>query len=245
MNTLFQILGTTFLISLISLVGIATIYLNDKKMDKILLVLIALSAGSLMGGAFLHLIPESVANWGNSLDPYLFILLGFSTFFVLEQFIEWTHEHRNIHKKRSISILVLIADIVHNFIDGLIIAASFRSNIGVAKISSIAIALHEIPQEIGDYGVLLYGGFSRKRALLLNFGTALSVVLGGFIGYYLSTMLPSISKFLIPFAAGDFIYIAASDLIPEIKHGENVRLNIIQFIVFVLGVVLMYFLALF
>jgi zinc and cadmium transporter len=136
--------------------------------------------------------------------------------------------------------LVLISDLVHNFIDGLVIAGSFMVSIQLGTITAFAIALHEIPQEIGDFGVLVYGGFRRSRALILNYATAATVILGGIAGFHLSALTEGAAVLLLPFAAGNFVYIAASDLIPEIKHGEDAKRNLMHFFTFLVGIILMF-----
>ncbi len=244
MNPLFWIVGTTFLISLIAWVGSLTLFLREELLNKILLVLVALSAGGLIGGAFLHLLPEAISNVGSAssatLNLFSYLLIGFCIFFVLEQFIKWCHEHYGIHQKKPVSYLVLISDLVHNFIDGLIIAGSFMVDFPVGIATTLVIALHEIPQEVGDFGVLVYGGFRKTRALIWNYASAVIVIFGGIVGYYLSALVEDAAVLLLPFAAGNFLYIAASDLIPEIKHGEDVKRNLLHFVTFLIGILLMF-----
>jgi zinc and cadmium transporter len=243
MDPLFWIIFSTFLISLIALIGRLTLFVKEELMNRILLVLVALSAGGLIGGAFLHLLPEAISNVGASssatLNLFLYVIIGFCTFFILEQFIEWYHEHYGLHKKKPISYLILVSDTLHNFIDGLVIAGSFMIGIPTGLATTLAIALHEIPQEIGDFGVLVYGGFEKKRALIWNYFSAVTVILGGIAGYYLSNVIGEAAILLLPFAAGNFIYIAASDLIPEIKHGVGIKRNLVHFFTFVTGILLM------
>jgi len=241
------ILVATFIISAISLIGAITLFLNDRFLKKMLLVLVALSAGALIGGAFLHLLPEALESEVSSLKIFLVVILGFVTFFILEQFIHWHHHHdcEGCEKTAPFSYLILVSDALHNFIDGLVIAASFVISFPIGITTTIAVALHEIPQEMGDFGVLIYGGMKKKRALFLNFLSALVAIIGGVIGFFLSTKIGASMIYLLPFAAGNFIYIASSDLIPEIKHGDNKKQSFIYFLVFLTGVVLMLALKLF
>lgn len=239
MITLIQILVATFVVSLISLVGILTFFLKKEFLNKALLVLVALSAGGLIGGAFLHLLPEAIEETGATLDVFLYLLLGFCLFFVLEQFLRWRHEHGTVHQAQPFSYLILISDSVHNFIDGLIIAASFIVSFPIGIVTTLAVALHEIPQELGDFGVLIYGGFSRARALTFNYITAITAIVGGVIGYYISSQIQDSIIYLLPFAAGNFIYIAAADLIPEIKHTTNLRRSVLHFGTFLAGLGIM------
>jgi len=250
MNILFYILISTFLISSIAFVGALTLFLKEKLLDKILLILVAFSAGALIGGAFLHLIPETIVKVGldesQLLKIFLYLLLGFCTFFILEQFIRWHHHHATRHPEiMPFSYLILISDGIHNFIDGLIIAASFVVAFPIGVVTALVVALHEIPQEIGDFGVLVYGGFKKTKALFLNFLSATTVILGGIVGFLLSEKIGQSIIFLLPFAAGNFIYIASSDLIPEIKHKENLKRSITYFLVFLLGIALMLLIKLF
>lgn len=241
--TLIYILIATFLISAIAFIGVLALFLKQEILNKILLALVSFSAGGLIGGAFLHLLPESIERVGldRLLEVFLFLIFGFSVFFILEQFINWHHHHDCVscEKVAPFSYLVLISDGVHNFIDGLVIAASFIISFPVGLITVLAVILHEIPQEIGDFGVLIYGGFKRSRALFLNFLSGLVAMAGGIIGYFLSGEIGDSIVFLLPFAAGNFIYIAASDLIPEIKQKKQSQDCILCFFIFLLGIILM------
>ncbi len=230
------ILAGTIAISLIAFVGLLTISLKEKLLKKLMLFLVSLSAGTLMGGAFLHLIPEAVELGSNA---YFYVLSGFILFFLIEKFLHWRHCHEGKCPVHTFAYMNMIGDGVHNFIDGLIIAASFVADFNIGIATTIAIAMHEIPQEMGDFGVLVYGGYSKTRALFLNFVTALTAVAGGIIGYVLSGSGYNLTPLLLPFAAGGFIYIAASDLIPEIRKEHRIRKFLPIFAVFILGIVLM------
>jgi len=229
----------TFIVSLISFVGVVTLALNDKILNKILLILIGLSAGALMGGAFLHLLPEAVEK-STGLDVYLFVLVGFILFFLIEKVLHWRHCHKGECDVHTFHYMNLVGDSIHNFIDGLIMAASFVVSIPLGITTTIAIATHEIPQEIGDFGVLLYGGFSKKRAIMLNFVVALTAVLGGIVGYFVSKSIENIVVFILPFAAGGFIYIAATDLVPEIRKELDMKKYMATLFVFICGILIMW-----
>lgn len=244
---LFYIILSTFLISLASFVGVLVLFLKEKWLNRILLVLVAFSAGALLGAAFFDLLPEALGEVSeqDTLKVFVFTVFGFLSFFVLENFIHWHHHHSK--ERREIvpfSYLILISDAFHNFIDGLAIAASFvvAAPLGIA--TSLAVILHEIPQEIGDFGILIYGGIKKGKALFLNFLSAIAAVLGGVIGFFLSENIGDKIVFLLPFAAGNFIYIACSDLIPEIKEKTLPQRAIFHFLVFLLGLALMYALRL-
>lgn len=240
---LIYIITATFLISLLSLIGVLTLLLKEKVLDRILLILVSFSAGSLMGGAFLHLLPKTFNKIGESdtLSAFMFLLIGFSTFFVMEQFIRWHRYRTTYHSEiKPFSYLILFSDGLHNLIDGFVIAAAFIVSIPLGIITTLAVALHEIPQEIGDFGILVYSGFNKIKALLFNFFSALSAIVGGLIGFFIAGPMGEATIFILPFAAGNFIYIAASDLIPEIKHETETKNSIIHFGVFVLGILVMY-----
>ena len=248
MDVLFLIVITTLLISLLSFAGAVILFLKEELLNKILLILVAFSAGALIGGAFLHLIPEAIAEAGSEqvLTIFLYLILGFVIFFILENFIRWHHHHTKDHPDiMPFSYLILISDAIHNFIDGFIIAASFVVAVPVGLVTALAVALHEIPQEIGDFGILVYGGFKRVRALFLNFLSATTIILGGVVGFFLLERIGESVVFLLPFAAGTFIYVAASDLIPEIKQKVSSKQSIIHFLVFLLGISLMLLIKLF
>lgn len=239
MMTLINIFVATIIISLIAFAGIFTLIFKKEVLNKTLLVLVALSTGALLGGAFLHLLPEAVAEKGADQSIFLYLLLGFSIFFILEQFLHWRHQHTAAPKAKPFSYLILISDALHNFIDGLVIAASFVTSFPLGVATTLAVALHEIPQELGDFAVLVYGGFRTKQALFFNFISALTAILGGIVGYFVSSIMQTSIIYLLPFAAGNFIYIAAADLIPEIKHQVNLKRSMIHFVVFLCGIAIM------
>jgi zinc and cadmium transporter len=236
---LIQILVATFIVSLASFAGILSFLLSKDLLKRLLLVLVTLSSGALLGGAFLHLLPEAVSELGARLDVFLYLLLGFCLFFALEQFLHWRHQHDESHSIQPFTYLILVSDSVHNFIDGLIIAASFIISFPLGVATTLAVALHEIPQELGDFGVLVYGGFSRGRALTFNYISAAAAVAGGVVGYFSSTIIETSTVYLLPFAAGTFIYIAAADLIPEIKHAASLRRSLVHLVMFLAGIGIM------
>jgi len=239
MEKLILIITSTFLISLASLIGVFTISIKEKILSKFFLSLISLSAGALMGGAFLHLLPEASEKLNNE-NMYFIVLFSFILFFLIEKVLHWRHCHKKNCDVHTFGYMNLFGDAVHNLIDGLVIASTFLIDIKLGVITSFAIALHEIPQEIGDFGVLLYSGFSRKKALYSNFLVALTSVLGGIIGYFLSFQIENMTSYLLPFAAGGFIYIAASDLMPEIRKEKSFKKSILSFGIFLIGILIMF-----
>lgn len=233
------------IISLISLSGLLIMRLEGKNLKNVLLYLVSFSAGALIGDAFIHLIPESSKN-GFTILNALFIVLGIVIYFIIEKFIQWRHCHipTSKHHPHSFAYMNLIGDGVHNLIDGLIIAGSFIVGTPLGIVTSIAVILHEIPQEIGDFGVLVYGGFSRLRALFYNFMTATSAFVGVIMAFMLESAVNNFSSFIIPFSAGGFIYIACSDLIPELHKELNPKKSLIQLTAFCIGISTMFLLLL-
>jgi len=217
--------------------------LKEKVLNKILLLFVAFSAGALIGDSFLHLLPEAIGGGKTGEEAlfriFLFFIAGFCLFFVLEQFIKWHHHHSTRHPEiMPFSYLILISDGVHNFIDGLVIAGSFLVSFEIGLATSLAVILHEIPQEIGDFAVLIYGGVKKGKALLLNFISAAIAILGGVVGFFLLKG-EGVSSFILPFTAGCFVYIAASDLIPRVKEGGERREGAIHFLAFLTGILIL------
>lgn len=238
MPTILWIITSGLLMSAIALIGSVTLLLDETTLKKLLLPLVALAAGTLLGGAFLHMIPAAVDKSGNQLSIYLWVLLGFTLFLALEQFLQWHHCHRAPSEHRPLTYLILIADGVHNFIGGLAVAGAFLIDVRVGISTWLAAAAHEVPQELGDFGILIHGGWKKGPALLYNFLSALTFLIGGIIAYGASFTFDV--TFLLPFAAGNFIYIASADLIPEIKHEDNARLNVIHLFSFLAGLGLLW-----
>lgn len=239
MSTLAYIIIVSVLISFGSLIGVLFLAINEKLTKKILLYLISLSAGTLMGGAFIHLMPEA-AEQLSSITLFSLVLFSFILFFLIEKILRWRHCHKEVCDVHTFGHINLIGDSVHNFIDGLIIAATFLIDIKLGLATSLAIAFHEIPQEIGDFGVLLYAGFKKIKALVLNFSVAFTTVIGGVVGYFLSFNLENLTIYLLPIAAGGFLYISTSDLIPEIRKEQNFKKSLISFVCFLTGIGIMY-----
>lgn len=227
-NQIIYTIASVIIVSLISLVGVFSLVVTKKNLSKILLILVSLSAGTLFGGAFLHLLPEAIAKQGFTLTISLLVIGGVLTFFIIERLIHLRRcqlphktQYPLIHDDHPhhIGIINLIGDGLHNFIDGLIIAGSYFISVPVGIATTIAVILHEVPQELGDFGVLLYSGFSKSKALLLNFLSAAIAIVGAIVGLILGTRSELFVMFALPFAAGGFIYIAGSNLIPEL-HKE-------------------------
>ncbi|MBE9516390.1 MAG: ZIP family metal transporter [Proteobacteria bacterium] len=243
MSTLAWIVGSGLLMSAIALVGSVTLILRESTLQKIILPLVAFAAGSLIGGAFFHMIPAGMAKISNTTVLFAWLLTGFALFFALEQFLHWHHCHRaRADCKQPLTYLILIGDGLHNFIGGMAIAGTFLIDIRLGIMAWLAAAAHEIPQELGDFGVLIHGGWRKHTALLFNVLSGLTFLLGGLVAYAASFTIDV--AFLIPFAAGNFIYIGASDLIPEVAKHEDMKKNLVNFISFIVGIMLMYLIKL-
>ncbi|MFH1237032.1 MAG: ZIP family metal transporter [Candidatus Aenigmatarchaeota archaeon] len=239
LETWFYAIASVLIVSAISLIGVITISIKEEKLSKILLYLVGFSAGGLLGGAFIHLLPEAVEASGFGLEISISLLSGMIIFFVVEKFVHWRHCHVPTSESHPhpFAYMNLVGDSVHNFIDGLIIGASYLVSVPLGITTTFAVILHEIPQEIGDFGVLMHGGFKRKKALMMNFMTALTAVAGAAVAIIASYFADNLAIFLVPFAAGGFIYIAASDLIPELhRSSSDKKKSFIQVAMLIMGI---------
>jgi len=238
MNVWLYSLTSVILVSLLSFVGVLFLAFKKEKLQKLLLFLVSFAAGGLLGDAFLHLLPEAVEETGFNIEISLAILLGLLVFFTLEKFISWRHCHIPTSKEHPhpIVFMNLFGDGLHNFIDGMIIAASFLVSIPLGLATSLAVIFHEIPQEIGDFGVLIHGGFSKNKALFFNFVSGSAAIAGAILTLFLGTRLAGLTRLLIPFTAGSFIYIAGSDLIPELHKETNLKKSGFQLLGLILGI---------
>ena len=233
--------GSVIVVSLISLIGVFSLSVNEKILKKYINFFISLAIGALLGDAFIHIIPEAYkSNVGSNLASIL-VIGGILLFFIIEKFIHWHHhgEDKEINHIHPVGKLVLFTDGFHNLIDGAIIGASFLISIPVGLATTLAVILHEIPQEIGDFAVLIHSGYTKRRALWLNFISALTSVVGLIIFFIFGNILPNMAIWIIPIAAGGFIYIAIADLIPELHKTRNVKHSFIQILIIILGVLSM------
>jgi zinc and cadmium transporter len=235
MTTLAWIVVSALAMSAIAWVGLITLALKEEQLRALLLPLVAFAAGSLLAGALLHLVPEAVASRGATVATLLPVVAGFALFLLMEQFLMWHHSHSMAEtSKQPVTYLILLADGLHNFIGGLAIGASFLVSREVGLVTWLAAAAHEVPQELGDFGILVRGGWRLWPALVANFLSAATILPGALFAYTLSGQVDV--ALLLAFAAGNFLYIAASDLIPEIKHDRQLRNNVVHFAAFVAGV---------
>jgi len=238
-------IGASILVSIISLIGIFSLLLNERLLNRILILLVGFGAGGLIGGAFLHLLPETLENSKDFTLSFMYVIFGFILFFILEKYLFWRHCHKGKCEIHAFTYLNLIGDGIHNFGDGLIIGVSFFTDIRIGIVSTLAIIMHEVPQELGDFGILIYGGLSKFKALVLNYISATLAILGTVIGYIFSSHINNFSLILLPFAAGGFIYIASCDLIPELHRQPDIKKSSVSMLFFILGIILMWWLKTF
>lgn len=236
---LIQIILATILVSLISFTGLL---ISNKKIKKNMHYMIAFAAAALLSVSFFDLIPQALEHLEktgiNQYDALVWVVAGIVIFFLLERFIHWHHCGKDHCHKRSFGILMLTGDFVHNFLDGVLIAGAFLLDTTTGIITAITVAIHEIPQEFGDFAVLLHAGYSKKRALFLNFMSALPAVLGGILGYFILDSIEKITPYAVLLTAGGFLYIALSDIMPALhKHSKNRKTAIIETGLFILAVI--------
>lgn len=236
---------SVLLVSLVSLAGVFTLSVELKRLKKFIFILVSLAVGALFGDAFIHLLPDAFAEAENRANVSMAALLGIAVFFVMEKFFHWTHEHEAEHEGHihPAGYLNIISDGMHNFIDGALIALSFVASPIIGFTTTVAVLLHEIPQEISDFGILVYAGFSRKSALLLNLFSACFAFAGAavvIIAQSRGIAVDNVIELALPFTAGGFIYIAGSDLVPHLQKENSTGKALVQFLAIALGVFLMF-----
>jgi zinc and cadmium transporter len=232
------ILIFSFLGSVFCLIGGILLLWKKKWAKRIALYLVSFAAGALLGAAFLHLLPEAIEGGGTSV--FFYVLIGLLLMFLVEKFLLWYHCHDGECKVHAFSYTILFGDGIHNFIDGIIIGVSFLVSIPLGVATALAVAFHEIPQEIGDFAVMLHGGIKRTKVLIYNFLAALMTPLAAVLAYIFSSSLEKAIIPLVAFAAGNFIYIASSDLIPEIHKETKKSKAIAQFFLLLLGILVIW-----
>lgn len=232
---------SVIIVSIISFVGAFTLSLKEELLRKYIFIFISIAVGALLGDALIHLIPEALENSQSGVLASVLVIAGIFIFFILEKFLHWHHhgEDTDDNYVHPVGKLVLFSDGVHNFMDGIIIAVSFLVSIPVGIATTIAVILHEIPQEIGDFGVLLHSGYTKQKALWLNFLSALSAILGAVVLFTISGSAHIATTYFLPLAAGGFIYIAVADLIPELHKTKEMNHSIMQILAVMLGVLAM------
>ncbi|MBL7170002.1 MAG: ZIP family metal transporter [Candidatus Aenigmarchaeota archaeon] len=241
MHINFIIILSTLIVSLISLIGLVTLTLKKRFLKKVLFILVAFSAGSLLGASFFDILPEVIEEFGISSLSY--VLIGILIFFGVERYISWHHCHEGDCDVKPFAYLNLIGDGIHNLIDGALIAASYLHDFHLGLITTIAVIFHEIPQELGDFGVLIHGGIKPKKALLFNFVSALVAILGSLLTIFFVGSFGNIIPILLSVAAGGFIYLALVDIVPEIHKEVNNKTVVIQSVALFMGLVVMFLLS--
>jgi zinc and cadmium transporter len=239
MTTFAWIFLSGVLMSAIALVGSVTLLLGPATLDRIVMPLVAFAAGSLLGGAFFHMLPAAASQSGDLAAVFLWTLLGFTLFFALEQFLHWHHCHRaSADCRKPLTYLILLGDALHNFLGGLGVAGVFLIDVRLGMTAWLAAAAHEVPQELGDFGVLVHGGWRRRSALLFNLLSGSTFLLGALVTWFAAKAIDV--GFLVPFAAGNFLYIGASDLVPEVNKHRSVPSSIAHFVAFSAGIAILW-----
>ena len=246
MEPILYSIGSVLLVSLVSLIGVIFVGVKHERLNRWLFILIAFAVGGLLGDVFIHILPEVMAGEAAFLPTALImILVGIVLSFIVEKFIHWRHCHRvdcPTHVK-PLGTMVILGDAAHNITDGLLIATSFLVSVPAGIATTLAVILHEIPQEIGDFSVLLYSGYTKTQALLVNLLTALTALIGAVFVLTLQSTLPNLEAYLFPLVAGNFLYIAIADLLPELHKQTRVRDSLMQLIGAGAGIALMYLLT--
>jgi zinc and cadmium transporter len=230
-------------VSLVSLAGVFTLSLREAFLRKYIFILISLSVGALMGDAFIHLIPEALESFANPALASMLVIAGIMAFFAIEKFFHWHHHGEDVgqpHGVHPLGKLILLSDGIHNITDGIIIGASFLVSVPVGIASTLAVVLHEIPQEVGDFAVLLHAGYSRAKALWFNFLSALTALVGVLIAWMIGGAGESFNAWVLSLVAGGFIYIAIADLVPELHKTKEIKHSLAQIAVVIFGVLAMF-----
>jgi len=234
-----SIVLATLVVSAISLIGVVTLSVQDKLLHRLLPLLVALAAGAMLATAFFDLLPDAIRSDGVAQSMPL-VLVGIVFFLLIERFLHWHHHHKHHHvsdkKECPVGWLSLIGSTLHNFIDGTIIAAGFIVSPQIGFLTTISIITHEIPHEIGDFSLLIWGGFSKRKAIFFNFLSALASLAGGVLTFFVASFVPGLTAVLLPLAAGQFIYIACVDLAPEMHKENNSRRSVEQLAAFGFGI---------
>lgn len=242
MDVIGYILIFSLIGSVVSLIGGVLLLYKENFAKKTSHLMASFAAGTLLATAFWDLIPEAIetsSKGETSKIIFLWVLVGMLAFFLLERFIKWFHHHHEheVSDKRQTITLIMTGDTVHNFIDGVAVAATFMTSIPLGIVTALAVSAHEIPQEIGDFGLMLHRGLTRKKVVLFNIFSALAAMIGAVLTYFLGDLIKGVLPYVLALTAGFFIYIAASDLIPEIHEESKSRLALLESLLLVLGII--------
>lgn len=238
---IFYVLISVFIQSIISLIGVVTLAINNEKLRKMLFIFVSFSTGTLLGDVFIHILPEISQKYTFSAKAAIYILTGFILFFILEKFIHWQHCHvpTTVEHPHPFGVINLVGDGLHNFIDGAVIAGSYMLSFPLGLATSLAVIFHEIPQEIGDYSILIHAGFTKNRALFYNFLSSLLAFLGAILILIFGRPSDNFFLLILSFTAGGFLYLAGSDLIPELHKETAIWRSVMQLIGIILGILIM------
>ncbi|MDY6776516.1 MAG: ZIP family metal transporter [Candidatus Nanohaloarchaea archaeon] len=238
--------GSILVLSLLAFVGVLGMGMREELLREIVFVLVSFAAGAMFGGAFLHLIPKTAALYGFTSSSGLVLLGGIFVFLIVDTFIHWHHHHFREGECEEcvepVTYTILFGDVFHNLVDGIVIAAAYMSGFSVGLAATLAVALHKLPKELGDFGVLVHGGLSVRRAVTYNFLASLVALFGAAAAVIATGRIAGFEAFLLPFAAGSFVYIAGTDLLPEFKEESEIRKAAIQTVSFLTGIGVMYLL---
>lgn len=226
--------------ALVSFSGALAVIMSQALARRFAHWVLGFAIGALLGVTFFDLLPEAIGDLGNAAFPW--VVAGIIAFFLLEKLVLWYHYHREPYHAHAYTYLVLVGDAVHNFVDGVALALAFLVSMPLGIATTVAVLLHEVPQEIADFGLLLRGGFSRRRALAVNFAVSLTTIVGALLAYALGLRLAPALPYALAVIAGNFLYLALSDLLPEThEHEESTAHFVAQVFLMVLGVLVVYF----
>ncbi len=235
MASFLDVLVAVVLDSLAGLVGIFSLYVSEETLNRIVEYMVAFAAGAMLAGALVHLFPKALSLWPHA---SILTIVGFASFFLLERVLHWHHCHEmGVCEVHPVTTLTIIGDAIHNFIDGIVMAASFLVGTATGWITTALVVGHEVPQELGNFSVLIYGGYEKKRAIAWTFFSQATCIFGGIVGWFFMPLW--LRAPLLAFAAGGFLYIAASDLVPELHKGRDLRKSMRQFLIFLAGAAFM------
>lgn len=225
-------------VSLVSFIGVLTLAISTQRLHRLVFVLVSLAVGAMFGDAFIHILPESYEAIDNDLTVSYLVIGGFLFFFLVEKYLHWHHHH---HEEDGVHIhpvgyINLIADGLHNFIDGVLIGVSYIASIPLGIATTVAVVIHEIPQEMGDFGVLVGAGFSKRRALMANFITACAAILGTLLALFFASRVENLAAYALPVTAGGFIYIAGTDLLPTTQKETRPLHSLVQLLAIMVGI---------
>lgn len=237
MSVLAWIVVSGLAMSALALVGSFSVLMSESLFRRLVLPLVALAAGALLGGAMFHMVPESLATFDSPLEVFVWVVAGLFSFHVLEQFLHWHHCHRPVSEHGPLGYMILAADGLHNLIGGLAVGSAFVVDVHLGIVTWLVAAAHEVPQELGDFGILVHSGWNRRHALVFNLASALTFPVGALLAYSLADRIDV--TVLVPFAAGNFIYIAVADLLPEITTSTVSREKVVHTVTFGAGLAIL------